>query len=274
MWFIAYYPRNHAHSDWKVNCGPGPAPVTSKCDVSPPGQAGNARYILSSDRDLYTMNELPASIAARRMFGAPSTCPQTPVPSPVMPAATATSSPGSVLTTGELAAGSQDITAIVAVSDDDREKQKRRVHGWLMITAWCFIAPSAVLIKRLGHCQREVRQATVGEGARVPWALPLHAMLLAVAVILTIAGAALSINGFKRKLGANYGHQGLGMAVLVMACYQPLPAACAVSVCSRKCRKEGSAPRKMSRCVHLLGAFMLFFMALWNIFTGIRNFEE
>eukprot|EP00927_Polykrikos_kofoidii_P051740 TRINITY_DN45531_c0_g1_i1.p1 TRINITY_DN45531_c0_g1~~TRINITY_DN45531_c0_g1_i1.p1 ORF type:complete len:371 (+),score=25.15 TRINITY_DN45531_c0_g1_i1:76-1188(+) len=139
-------------------------------------------------------------------------------------------------------------------------KSEVQAHGACMLTAWCLLAPLAVLTKRHG--------ARYGLGTRkikgYPLPFVLHGGMMLTAVLLTIIGASIALARFHKR--AVSGHLPIGIAVLILSVWQPLPAVL--------CRPDHVSPRrKYFNWVHRGGGVVCLVGGAINVFLGVENFE-
>jgi len=136
------------------------------------------------------------------------------------------------------------------------------LHGACMLMAWAFIAPIAAIIKRhqfiLPFGLSEVK---VG---KFPIGFVIHGVMMLTAVLLTLIGGIIALGGFDRR--AVFGHFPIGLIVIVLAFWQPLPAIF--------CRPEHDSPRrKYFNWVHGIGGRVCIFLGVVNVFLGCFNFQ-
>ena len=138
-------------------------------------------------------------------------------------------------------------------------------HGGMLLLAWLWLAPMAALIKR--HAATVPFLApflTAKVGGKYPVAFLLHGGLMLLAVLLTCIAVGIALGRFDSR--AQYGHGTIGVIVLLLALWQPLPALL--------CRPDHGSPRRsLFNRVHRTGAGALLLLAVVNVFLGIRNFD-
>mmetsp|Transcript_41574 Transcript_41574/g.75347 ORF Transcript_41574/g.75347 Transcript_41574/m.75347 type:complete len:367 (+) Transcript_41574:56-1156(+) len=136
------------------------------------------------------------------------------------------------------------------------------LHGACMLLAWAFIAPLAAVIKRhqfrlpFGLAEVRVRKFPLG--------FVLHGAMMLTAVVLTLIGGIVALGAFERRAVA--AHFPIGVAVILLAFWQPLPAIF--------CRPEHDSPRrKYFNWIHGGGGRLCIFCGVLNVFLGCYNFQ-
>ena len=139
---------------------------------------------------------------------------------------------------------------------EDNEK-KVKAHAVLQVLVWAYLAPLAILIKRFGPMACK----PVG---KYPLPFVLHAGMMFVSIVLTVASTGLALNKFDG--GTKHGHRGLGVVVMVCTLVQMLMQ---VSKC-----EHDDPKRAYFRGAHALLGMATYAMATAQLFTGARNYNR
>ena len=134
------------------------------------------------------------------------------------------------------------------------------IHGTLLLLAWAFIAPTAYLIKHnMVHYS-----CLTSKVYNLPLGFVLHGSLMLTAVLFTIVGVGIALHSFDHR--AVYGHLQIGVLVLCLAIWQPLPALF--------CRPaHGNKRRPAFNRVHRWGGFLCLILGGLNTFLGFLNYK-
>lgn len=145
-----------------------------------------------------------------------------------------------------------------------------------MILAWVVLAPCAFLFKRypknafgIDLTKTKVFKQVAGlpmfpeDFGGFPLSFFLHASFMTMAVIFTIAGGSIALSRFDGRVLA--GHGGIGLTVILLAIWQPLPA--------YWCRRaHGHPSRVYFDFIHKLGGRTLLFLGPVNVLLGLFNY--
>mmetsp|Transcript_55492 Transcript_55492/g.132287 ORF Transcript_55492/g.132287 Transcript_55492/m.132287 type:complete len:368 (-) Transcript_55492:253-1356(-) len=142
------------------------------------------------------------------------------------------------------------------------EREHVHLHGACMLIAWAVLAPFAAIIKR--HMTRLPFGLSEVKVGKFPIGFVIHGAMMLTAVTLTLVGGILALGAFDRRAVA--GHFPIGLVVMILAIWQPLPAIF--------CRPEHDSPnRKYFNWVHVGGGRLCIFLGVVNVFLGAYNFR-
>mmetsp|Transcript_38274 Transcript_38274/g.89890 ORF Transcript_38274/g.89890 Transcript_38274/m.89890 type:complete len:537 (-) Transcript_38274:109-1719(-) len=159
-------------------------------------------------------------------------------------------------------------SSVVSIEDVEDE---RKLHGILQITAWAFLAPMAVFIKRLGArwpAFQKIKVPLIG----LPLPYVLHADLMLLCIILSLSGTAIAKDKFTTHPA--HGHETFAILVTVLAVIQPFPALI-WQCCKPAPDSENFKRAKLGFGIfHRLAGISAMVFAYCAIFTGIQNYRD
>ena len=138
------------------------------------------------------------------------------------------------------------------------KQSKVKTHAAIQTAVWAYVVPIAVLAKRFGPL------ATTAKVSTFPVPFIVHAVLMIIAIVLTIAMAALALAEFDN--GTEKGHKGTGITVMCAAIMQAL-----MQVAKPDAE---SAHRWIFRAVHMVMGLVTMILACVTLFTGADNYER
>ena len=138
------------------------------------------------------------------------------------------------------------------------KQSKVKTHAAIQTAVWAYVVPIAVLAKRFGPL------ATTAKVSTFPVPFIVHAVLMIIAIVLTIAMAALALAEFDN--GTEKGHKGTGITVMCAAIMQAL-----MQVAKPDAE---SAHRWIFRTVHMVLGLVTMILACVTLFTGADNYER
>ena len=157
--------------------------------------------------------------------------------------------------------GSVEINLVDGTSVDtmaDSKQSKVKTHAAIQTAVWAYVVPIAVLAKRFGPL------ATTAKVSTFPVPFIVHAVLMVIAIVLTIAMAALALAEFDNR--TDMGHKGTGITVMCAAIMQAL-----MQVAKPDAE---SAHRWIFRTVHMVLGLVTMVLACVTLFTGADNYER
>ena len=137
-------------------------------------------------------------------------------------------------------------------------RSKRVAHGVLMIMAWSWFIPLGILLKRFG---KPVFSLGISQFYG-------HIALVMAGLVLTIASCILATSsGFG---GGRYSHGTVGVAVMVLACSNPL-----VGICGYVFVRDPKHPQRwIFNIVHWVIGRSVYILATIQIFFGIETINS
>eukprot|EP01061_Rhynchopus_euleeides_P022613 TRINITY_DN368_c0_g3_i1.p1 TRINITY_DN368_c0_g3~~TRINITY_DN368_c0_g3_i1.p1 ORF type:complete len:743 (+),score=220.02 TRINITY_DN368_c0_g3_i1:70-2298(+) len=157
--------------------------------------------------------------------------------------------------------GSADIDLASASVTDTSASSKQdevKTHAGILVTVWCFLVPFGILAKRF------LPLVTTAKVGSFPVPFVLHAALMFIAIVLTIAMVGLALDQFES--GTEKSHKEIGIVVLVGCILQLVMQAA-------KCDGE-SEHRWIFRAVHIVLGFATLALSMAQIYTGADNYER
>eukprot|EP00403_Amphidinium_massartii_P027333 CAMPEP_0178399406 /NCGR_PEP_ID=MMETSP0689_2-20121128/15264_1 /TAXON_ID=160604 /ORGANISM="Amphidinium massartii, Strain CS-259" /LENGTH=563 /DNA_ID=CAMNT_0020020183 /DNA_START=77 /DNA_END=1768 /DNA_ORIENTATION=- len=146
-----------------------------------------------------------------------------------------------------------------------------KLHGILQITAWCFMAPLAVFLKRLGARVPAFQKMQV-PGVALPLPYVLHALIMLTAIALSLSAVGIAKEKFSAEV--DYGHGVTAHIVVVMIVIQPV-VAILWQLCKPKPESEHFAKAKLSFSMfHRVLGMSIMLIAAVTVFTGINNYKN
>jgi len=146
-----------------------------------------------------------------------------------------------------------------------------KLHGLLQITAWCFLAPFAVFMKRLG-VRTPALQKILVPGVKLPLPYVMHVLIMLTAIALSLSAVGIAKDKFSSEV--DYGHDVTALIVVVCMVIQPFPAI-AWQLC-----KPAPTSENFHKAHTMFGLFhrglgiIILIVATVTCFTGISNYKE
>mmetsp|Transcript_46006 Transcript_46006/g.107003 ORF Transcript_46006/g.107003 Transcript_46006/m.107003 type:complete len:531 (+) Transcript_46006:50-1642(+) len=167
--------------------------------------------------------------------------------------------------TVNFASGASSSSAGASIEDDVK------LHGILQITAWCFLAPSAVFLKRLG-ARVPAFQKMLVPGVKLPLPYVAHVVIMLSAIGCSLSAVGIAKDKFTAEV--DYGHGVTAMIAVAMMLFQPLPAFL-WQFCKPKPDSDNFAKAKqMFGAFHRMFGISIMIIAAVTVFTGINNYRD
>ena len=159
------------------------------------------------------------------------------------------------------ARGSVEVNLLLGSTTDNTsasKKDKVKTHAVFQVLVWAYLVPLAVLAKRFGPL------ATTAKISTFPVPFVVHAVLMVIAVVLTVAMAGLALAQFDN--GTEKGHKGTGIIVM---------SAVIVQLLMQVAKPAGDSPhRPKFRAVHVILGIVTMVLAYVTLFTGANNYKR
>ena len=150
-----------------------------------------------------------------------------------------------------LSGGTEDTT-------DRENKQKVKTHAAYQVMVWAFVMPIGILVKRYGPTFTDAKVSTF------PIPFLVHALLMVVGIILTIAMAILALVKFNG--GTEHAHKEIGIAIMV---------GCGLQIVMQVAKPDAeSSKRIVFKIVHMCVGILTMILAITTLFTGAENYER
>jgi len=167
--------------------------------------------------------------------------------------------------TVNFASGASSSSAGTSIEDDVK------LHGILQISAWCFLAPFAVFIKRLG-ARVPTFQKVLVPGVKLPLPYVMHVIIMLSAIGCSLGGFGIAKDKFTAEV--DYGHGVTATIAIIMMVFQPFPAIF-WQLCKPKPDSEIFAKAKMMfGAFHRIFGISIMIIAAVTVFTGINNYRD
>mmetsp|Transcript_39252 Transcript_39252/g.90679 ORF Transcript_39252/g.90679 Transcript_39252/m.90679 type:complete len:537 (-) Transcript_39252:321-1931(-) len=158
--------------------------------------------------------------------------------------------------------------ATVSISESYEDDVK--THGILQITAWCFLAPFAVFLKRLG-ARSPAFQGIKVPGVGLPLPYVLHVICMLLAILLSLSGIGIAKDKFQAE--TEHGHGSTAFATMVMFLIQPFPAI-VWQFCKPKDEEKLHKAKPIFGGVHKGLGIAIIAMASATCMSGINNYRD
>eukprot|EP01063_Lacrimia_lanifica_P028606 TRINITY_DN4203_c0_g1_i1.p1 TRINITY_DN4203_c0_g1~~TRINITY_DN4203_c0_g1_i1.p1 ORF type:complete len:1857 (+),score=437.95 TRINITY_DN4203_c0_g1_i1:54-5624(+) len=164
----------------------------------------------------------------------------------------------------------EDVAVVLSALEDLTDH--RLAHGWLMVVAWCYVAPAGIITKRYGKVifgagNAISRQAGIGIGG----AFIGHVAAMLTAVACAAAGFAVAVEKFSRNNEPDPdGHNTAGYVAFAVMVAMPLLGAVGPLVVP----KHDAPGRKVFKAVHGGCGAALLLVAYYQVFSGVRKARD
>eukprot|EP01061_Rhynchopus_euleeides_P046778 TRINITY_DN9048_c0_g1_i3.p1 TRINITY_DN9048_c0_g1~~TRINITY_DN9048_c0_g1_i3.p1 ORF type:complete len:945 (+),score=336.51 TRINITY_DN9048_c0_g1_i3:52-2886(+) len=150
------------------------------------------------------------------------------------------------------------VSAVVTDTTRASDQDKVKTHAGLMVVVWGFLVPFGILLKR------HLPLVTDAEVAGLPLPFVLHAAVMCVAIVLTVAMVALALDQFTNDTTKS--HREVGIAAL---------SGCVLQIVMQVAKPAADSPRRIFFTVaHVLVGAATLLLCTVQLFTGAHNYER
>lgn len=154
-------------------------------------------------------------------------------------------------------------TGQVTVTSGSSKWNLVKVHAWLLVIAWCYVCPLAIMAKALPP----VCGLSDTKLAGMPIGFVFHAVLMGIVFIMSISGLSIAVSEFDSSPGK--GHGKLGWAVVILSALQ-----IAAGVFRPKPGEPQTSLRSSFNIGHRIVGVAIMAFATTNVFTGADYIEK